>query len=86
MEVHKPRSVLLGPLQLGAGEAWWTHAIPFGSGSPTVLSQETHLVFGHTALGGVMFVFLQVATALILYTGANTSFNGFRAWRASWEQ
>ena len=28
-----------------------THAIPYASGVPTVLSQEAGLVFGHTALG-----------------------------------
>ena len=44
---------------------------------PTVLAQEAQAVFGHTVVGQVLFVVVQVATALILYTGGNTSFNGF---------
>ncbi|MFI5643000.1 APC family permease [Kitasatospora sp. NPDC051705] len=71
-------SAVLGGLVLGISAlAWWTHAIPYTSGSPTVLAQEAHLVFGGSAPGQAMFALVQVATALILYTGANTSFNGF---------
>ncbi|WP_084718103.1 APC family permease [Streptacidiphilus carbonis] len=71
-------SVTLGVLVLGvSGLAYLTHSIPFGSGNPSVLSQEADLVFGHTWIGQAALVFLQLATALILYTGANTSFNGF---------
>ncbi len=53
--------------------ARWTHAVPFAAGSPTVLSQEVQAVAGH----GVVFYVVQIATLLILYTGGNTSFNGF---------
>ncbi|RKT08739.1 amino acid/polyamine/organocation transporter (APC superfamily) [Streptomyces sp. 1114.5] len=71
-------SVILGGLVLGVSAlAWQTHAIPYVSGSPTVLAQEAHLVFGRSVLGQAMFAAVQVATALVLYTGANTSFNGF---------
>jgi amino acid transporter len=71
-------STILGCLVLGVSTlAWQTHAVPYSSGSPTVLAQEAHLVFGHSGFGNVMFTFVQVATALILYTGGNTSFNGF---------
>ncbi|MEU4586185.1 APC family permease [Kitasatospora aureofaciens] len=71
-------SATLGALVLGISTlAWQTHAVPFTSGSPTVLAQEAHLVFGQSGFGQVMFALVQVATALILYTGANTSFNGF---------
>ncbi len=71
-------SVILGTLVLGVSTlAWQTHAMPYASGSPTVLAQEAHLVFGGSAFGNAMFTFVQVATALILYTGGNTSFNGF---------
>ncbi|WP_406211415.1 APC family permease [Kitasatospora sp. NBC_01560] len=71
-------STLLGVLVLGVSTlAWQTHTVPFTSGSPTVLAQEAHLVFGQSAFGTAMFVIVQVATALILYTGGNTSFNGF---------
>ena len=44
---------------------------------PTVLAQEAHAVFGRHGVGQVLFVAVQAATALILYTGGNTSFNGF---------
>ncbi|MEY9837044.1 APC family permease [Streptacidiphilus sp. EB103A] len=71
-------SLTLGILVLGvSGLAYLTHSIPFGSGNPSVLSQEADLVFGSSWIGQAALVFLQLATALILYTGANTSFNGF---------
>ncbi len=54
-----------------------THATPFGSGYPSVISQEGRAAFGYGAVGGTLFYVLQSATALILYTGGNTSFNGF---------
>ncbi|HEY2278985.1 MAG TPA: amino acid permease [Streptosporangiaceae bacterium] len=53
-----------------------THATPYTSGAPTVISQEASLVFGGGP-GRIMFYFVQFATALILFTGGNTSFNGF---------
>ncbi len=53
-----------------------THATPYTSGTPTVISQEANLIFGG-GFGRVLFYFLQGATALILFTGGNTSFNGF---------
>jgi len=64
---------------LVAGISWLAHVIhatPYTSGTPTVISQEANLVFGG-GFGRVLFYFLQAATALILFTGANTSFNGF---------
>jgi amino acid transporter len=71
-------SVTLGTLVLGvSGLAYLTHSIPFAVGNPSVLSQEANLVFGSSWIGQAGLVFLQLATALILYTGANTSFNGF---------
>jgi len=57
--------------------AHWTHAVPYGSGSPTVVSQEVHYVLGSGGLGNVLFYVVQFATMLILFTGGNTSFNGF---------
>ncbi len=57
--------------------AHWTHAVPFTAGSPTVVSQEVQAVFGSGGPGRVLFYVVQLATLLILYTGANTSFNGF---------
>jgi amino acid transporter len=68
--------LILGTLV--AGISWLahvTHAIPFETGYPTVISQEARMVFGQA--GHFMYFVVQVATALILYTGGNTSFNGF---------
>jgi amino acid transporter len=65
---------------LVAGISWLahqTHATPYLTGVPTVISQEADLVFGHSLPGRAMFYVVQAATALILYTGGNTSFNGF---------
>jgi amino acid transporter len=70
--------VILGSLV--AGISWLahvTHAAPFVSGVPTVISQEAKLVFGYSVFGKGMYILVQAATALILYTGGNTSFNGF---------
>ncbi|WP_375487741.1 amino acid permease [uncultured Jatrophihabitans sp.] len=71
-------SVILGCLVLGVSFlAWQTHATPYTSGSPTVISQVAHAAFGHSWYGNAGFVVVQIATALILYTGANTPFTGF---------
>ncbi|HEX5302250.1 MAG TPA: amino acid permease [Streptosporangiaceae bacterium] len=70
--------IILGSLV--AGISWMahvTHATPRASGYPTVLAQEAQKVFGHTFIGQALFFLVQAATALILYTGGNTSFNGF---------
>jgi amino acid transporter len=69
--------MILGTLV--AGISWLAHvtyATPRIPGAPTVLAQEATLVFGG-GFGRVLFYVLQVATALILFTGGNTSFNGF---------
>jgi amino acid transporter len=61
-----------------AGISWLahvTHAIPYTAGYPTVLAQEASTVFGHD--GHFMYFVVQAATALILFTGGNTSFSGF---------
>jgi amino acid transporter len=57
--------------------AFATHATPYTAGYPSVLSQEARAVFGVGLFGHIMFALVQGATALILYTGGNTSFNGF---------
>jgi amino acid transporter len=65
---------------LVAGISWLahaTHATPYKLGYPTVLAQEAKLVFGPTFVGQGLFYLVQAATMLILYTGGNTSFNGF---------
>jgi amino acid transporter len=61
-----------------AGISWLahvTHATPYEAGYPTVLAQEANTVFGHA--GHFMYFVVQAATALILFTGGNTSFSGF---------
>jgi Amino acid permease len=63
-----------------AGIGWMahvTHATPYVSGYPTVLAQEAEMIFGSTFVGHAFFYLVQLATMLILYTGGNTSFNGF---------
>ena len=70
--------LILGTLV--AGISWLahvTHATPYVVGYPTVLAQEAQNVFGHTFIGQSLFLLVQAATMLILYTGGNTSFNGF---------
>lgn len=57
--------------------AFSTHATPYEAGYPSVLSQEARAVFGDSTLGTALFALVQTSSALILYTGANTSFNGF---------
>jgi amino acid transporter len=79
--INARRVLVLEGLILGtlvAGISWLshlTHAAPYLSGYPTVISQEANMVFGHA--GHIMFFVVQATTALILYTGGNTSFNGF---------
>jgi amino acid transporter len=71
-------SVILGTLV--AGVSWMahlTHAVPYQSGSPSVISQVAKAAFGTSAIAHVAFYLLQASTMLILYTGANTPFAGF---------
>jgi amino acid transporter len=65
-----------------AGVAWLvhvTHATPYVDGYPSMLSEVGRAVFGHGAIGNLLYFAMQAATAMILYTGGNTSFNGFPA-------
>src|SRR5487761_1588612 len=76
-QVLVTEGIILGTLV--AGISWLahvTHTTPVKSGTPTILAQEATLAFGG-GFGRVLFYLLQAATALILFTGANTSFNGF---------
>ncbi len=71
---------ILGLLLAGVGYlAYATHAAPYLSEYPSVLSQIARAVFGNGVIGNSMYVLVQISTAAILYTGANTSFNGFPA-------
>jgi amino acid transporter len=71
-------SLILGTIV--AGVSWLAHvtqAQPFEKGTPTVISQVASAVLGDAWYGHAMFFVVQLATMLILYTGANTPFNGF---------
>jgi len=54
-----------------------THASPYESGTPTVISQIGRIVYGGGAFGNVLFYGLQAGTMLILVLAANTSFADF---------
>ena len=65
-----------------AGVAWLahvTHATPYVDGYPSMLSEIGRAVFGNGMIGNLLYLLMQAATAAILYTGGNTSFNGFPA-------
>ena len=71
-------SLMLGFLVAGVSLlAYLTHATPYASGYPSVISQEARIVAGNGLFGNAVFACVQAVSALILYTGANTSFNGF---------
>jgi amino acid transporter len=73
-------AAILGFLLAGVAYlAHVTHATPYLSEYPSVLSQIARAVFGHGVIGDVGYVLVQASTAAILFTGANTSFNGFPA-------
>ena len=65
-----------------AGVAWLayvTHAAPYLDEYPSMLSEITRAVFGSGVLGNVLYFLVQASSAAILFTGANTGFNGFPA-------
>lgn len=65
-----------------AGVAWLahvTHAVPYLDEYPSMLSEITRAVFGHGVIGNSLYFLVQASTAAILFTGCNTSFNGFPA-------
>ena len=71
-------SSILGSMFLGVSIlAALGHARPFGSGTPTVISEIGKLVYGPSAVGSLLYGCLQAATAAILILAANTSFTGF---------
>ncbi len=71
-------STLLGTLVLGVSYfAHHIHAMPYESGVPTVISQIAKATVGTGAFGSFMFVMVQLATMLILFAGANTTYSAF---------
>ncbi len=70
--------VLLGIMFLGLSIlAAHTHAMPYSSGTPTVISQVGDFVYGRSAAGRLLYYMLQAGTMLILVLAANTSFADF---------
>ncbi|OMC49809.1 APC family permease [Mycobacterium sp. IS-1264] len=73
-------ATILGFLLAGVAYlAYVTHATPYVTEYPSVLSQIGRAVFGHGVIGDILYILVQTSTAAILFTGANTSFNGFPA-------
>jgi amino acid transporter len=71
-------SSLLGILVLGV--SWFAHqihAMPYESGTPTVISQIAKAAVGTGTFGQGMFILVQLATMLILFAGANTTYSAF---------
>ncbi len=71
---------ILGVLLFGV--AWLahvTHATPYLDEYPSMLSEIARQVFGSGPIGNVLYFAVQAASAAILFTGANTGFNGFPA-------
>lgn len=71
-------SLLLGTLVLGV--SWFaqrTYAIPYETGTPTLISQIAKVSLGEGAFGNFFFFIVQAATMLILFAGANTTFSAF---------
>ncbi len=65
-----------------AGVAWLafvTHSTPYLAEYPSMLSEITRAVFGSGLLGNILYFLVQASSAAILFTGANTGFNGFPA-------
>ena len=71
-------SSILGTLVLGVSYfAHHIHAMPYESGTPTVISQIAKTAVGAGTFGSVMFILVQLATMLILFAGANTTYSAF---------
>lgn len=71
-------SSILGTLVLGV--SWFAqkvHAMPYEAGSPTVISQIAKAALGDGPGGKIFFIFVQTATMLILFAGANTTYSAF---------
>ena len=71
-------SSILGTLVLGV--SWFAqriHAMPYEGGTPTVISQIAKEALGSSASGKIFFIFVQTATMLILFAGANTTYSAF---------
>jgi amino acid transporter len=73
-------AVILGFLLAGVSWlAFVTHATPYVDEYPSMLSEIARAVFGQGVVGNILYFLVQASSAAILFTGANTGFNGFPA-------
>jgi amino acid transporter len=71
-------STILGTLVFGISYfAQKIYAIPYQDEAPTVISQVAGAILGDGTLGTIFFYIVQAGTMLILFAGANTTFNAF---------
>jgi amino acid transporter len=73
-------ALILGVLLAGVSWlAFATHATPYIDEYPSMLSEIARAVFGQGLIGNILYFLVQASSAAILFTGANTGFNGFPA-------
>jgi amino acid transporter len=71
-------AITLGSLIIGIGWlAYHTLAVPYESGTPTVISLVAKAALGASFAGEVFYYIVQAGTMLILFAGANTCYTAF---------
>jgi hypothetical protein len=81
--VNAKKTLVIMAMLLGSlvgGVSWFAykiHTLPYESGSPTVISQIAKAAMGDGAFGHFWYIYVQFATTLILFAGANTTYSAF---------
>jgi amino acid transporter len=71
-------AITLGSLIIGIGWlAYHTLAVPYQSGTPTVISLVAKASLGNSLFGEIFYYVVQAGTMLILFAGANTCYTAF---------
>ena len=71
-------AITLASLIIGIGWlAYQTLAVPYQSGTPTVISLVAQAALGGSLAGEIFYYVVQAGTMLILFAGANTCYNAF---------
>ena len=71
-------AITLATLIIGIGWlAYQTLAVPYQSGTPTVISLVSKAALGASLAGEIFYYVVQAGTMLILFAGANTCYNAF---------
>ncbi len=71
-------AITLSVLIIGIGWlAYQTLAVPYQSGTPTVISLVAQAALGASLAGEIFYYVVQAGTMLILFAGANTCYNAF---------